>query len=332
MNRTASRTLALAVTPLLLTGIAACGSDSGSDGASGDTVAVAAGFYPLAFVAERVGGDRVAVSSLTEPGVEPHDLELSPRQVAQVVDSDLVLHLGGFQPAVDDAVADAGGSARAFDVAGAARLIETTHAEEHAAEEEAHGDETHEDEAHSDADEHAHEDGGVDPHFWLDPQRLGYVAAEVAEQLAEIDPDGADGFRERAESLQAELTVLEEEFRTGLADCTGRTLVTSHAAFGYLALNHDLELRAISGLSPDAEPSPGTVAEITELVRERDVRTVYSETLVSPEIAETIARETGARTAVLDPLEGLTDESAGDDYFAVMRSNLATLREGQPCT
>jgi len=291
--------------------LAGCGSDgSGGAGGGDGRLSLVASFYPLQFATQRVAGDRAQVTSLTPPGAEPHDLELTPKDVATVSGADLVVYLKGFQASVDDAVADQAAEA-GVDVAPAADLDLAAAAEE------------------------GEEPAGVngqDPHFWLDPSRLSAVTGLIAEKLTAADPDGAATYRANATSLEAELTGLDAEFRTGLANCANKDLVTSHEAFGYLAERYGLTQVGITGLSPDAEPQPADLARVTDFVREHKVRTIYYETLVSPTIARTVAAETGARTAVLDPIEGLTKDSAGSDYLAVMRSNLQHLREGQPCT
>src|SRR5215218_763151 len=299
--------LAAATTAALL--LSACGTAGGS---GKHDVSVVAGFYPLEWAAERVGGEEIGVSSLTPPGAEAHDLELTPQDVAAVSEADLVILLEGFQPAVDEAAASEAGD-RAWDAGQAADLSLTAAG---------HEGEDKEDE---------HDDAAPDPHFWLDPHRLAAVGDALAERLAEIDPDAADTFERNAADLRADLEQLDEEFRTGLADCAVRTLVTSHDAFGYLADRYGLEVVGISGLRRTQEPEPAQLAKIAELVDSEGVTTVYTETLVDPSVAETVADEAGVRTAVLDPVEGLTDASAGEDYLAVMRANLATLREGQSC-
>ena len=305
---------------LLLTG---CGGSDASSAGEGDGLTVVAGFYPLEWAAERVGGDRVSVSSLTAPGAEPHDLELTPQDVAAVSDADLLVYLDGFQAAVDEAAESQAGDS-AWDAAAAADLSLSAdgHDHEHAADEHA---EEHADEGN--ADEEA-----ADPHFWLDPVRLADVGDALADRLAEADPDGAATYAENAAALRADLEALDAEIRAGLANCRVSTLVTSHDAFGYLADRYGLEVVGISGLSPEDEPSADQLAEMSAVVADRGVSTVYTETLVDPSIAETVAAEAGVRTAVLDPLEGLTDESAGNDYLEVMRSNLAVLQEGQSCS
>jgi zinc transport system substrate-binding protein len=295
--------------------VTGCGDDNGDDvgtGTGDDTVQIAASFYPLQWMAEQVGGDHVTGESLTPPGAEPHDLELTPADVASIDDADLVVYLSDFQPAVDEAVDETGGDA-VFDAGSAADLDLTfTPIEE---------GEQHEEEADS-----------VDPHFWLDPTRLAAVADAFVDQLSEIDPSHADDFAANLTTLTERLDTLDGEFMTGLARCENRDLVTSHNAFGYLARRYDLTQIGITGLTPEDEPSPADLAAVTQFVEDNDVRTIYFETLVSPDIADTVAAEADVATDVLDPIEGLNDESQGSDYLEVMAANLANLRRGQPCS
>jgi zinc transport system substrate-binding protein len=293
--------IALALVSLL--GAAACGGSD--DEGSGERVI--ASFYPIAYAAERVapGAD---VENLTPPGAEPHDLELSPRKVEEIEDADVVLYFGaGFMPAVEEAVDDHDG---AVDLLSRHRLLAAAEAHGHGAAEESE-------------EEHA-EESGRDPHVWLDPARFAAIARSIADALEE--PEGAD-------ALVADLEELDAEYRAGLATCERREIVTSHAAFGYLADAYDLEQIPLTGVSPEAEPSAQAVEELVHEVREEGATTVFFETLVSPELAETVAREADAETAVLNPLEGLTDDEIEDgaDYFTVMRENLAALRKALGC-
>jgi len=312
--RAPRRILTAAATALLATaGLTACADGTGGASEPG-RVDVVAAFYPLQFLAERIGGDTVAVSNLTKPGAEPHDLELNPRQVGQVVDADVVVYLSGFQPAVDEAVEQNGGD-RAFDVAGVTPLLDAA-AGGH--------DHDHEGEAG-----HAEEGGGKDPHVWLDPTRLVTIGDKLAERLGEADPDHAADYTARAGALRTELTKLDTEYADGLRTCQRREIVTSHTAFGYLTERYRLEQIGISGLTPESEPSPKRLAEVAEEAREHQAGTIFFETLVSPKVAETIAREVGAKTAVLDPLEG---PPADGDYLSAMRTNLQTLRTALDCS
>lgn len=331
------RHLRLLTVPLLVTALAACSAGAGEGAAPGtadpdptgpaDTEAVepaldvASAFYPLELAVARIGGDRVAVTPLTQPGADPHDAELTPREVGQLSSVDLVVFLSEFQPAVDDAVGSVAGD-RALDVSQYADLTLTASDDGHD-----HSGET--DEEHA---EHADEAEATDPHFWLDPTRMATVATAVGDDFATRDPANAATYRANASALVADLTTLDEDFTTGLKTCESKDLVTGHAAFGYLAGRYGLGQEGIAGISPDAEPDAATLRDLVAHVRDSGVSTVYAETLVSPALAETIARETGAKVAVLDPLEGLTDASAGSDYLEVMRANLQTLREGQGCT
>ena len=308
--------LALAATATL-TGCSAPGTGGSAEDAEG--VTVLASFYPLQYVAQQIGGDLVTVDNLTPPAAEPHDLELSPAQVREIGTADLVVYLSGFQNAVDEGV-EARAPEHVVDAADAAGLAE--HAEETEEEHAEHADE---------GDQHDH--GATDPHFWLDPSRLAAVGQAVADELAAADPEHAEEYAAGALRLGERLDELDQELADGLAACQGATLVTSHAAFGYLADRYALEQVGISELDPEVEPSPARLREIGDLVEERDVKTLYSETLVSPKVTKTLASDLGVETAVLDPLEGLSEEAtaAGADYVSVMRANLAELEEGLVC-
>jgi zinc transport system substrate-binding protein len=295
------RWLALAVTlPLLaLTG---CGAASGSQGpgADGDrSLDVVTSFYPLEFAAQRVGRDLVQVTDLTKAGAEPHDLELSARDVGTIAAADLVVYLHGFQPAVDEAVENEAAD-HTFDAASSARLEERSRA--------------------------------ADPHFWLDPTRLADVADALASRLANLDQANTSRYQANAADLRQDLEALDADFEHGLASCASTDVVTSHAAFAYLTERYGLTQVPIEGLNPEGEPRPQDLAHVADFVSQHGVSTIYSETLVSRAVANTVASETGASTAVLDPLEGLTEKSAGTDYLEVMRANLETLRKGQGCS
>jgi zinc transport system substrate-binding protein len=270
------------------------------------TTTVVASFYPLAEAARQVGGAAVAVDNLTPPGVEPHDLELSPKEIEAIATADVVLYLGqGFQPAVEDAVGVATGVR--------VDLLQGMP-------------------VRSGSDEGP---GGsvTDPHVWLDPTLMSRIVGRVEAALAKAGPANADAFAANARAYRTELAGLDEEFRAGLSSCRRDLLVTSHAAFGYLADRYGLRQEAISGLSPEAEPDPRRLAELAELVRANGATTIFTEELVSPAVADALARETGVTTEVLNPLESLSlpETASGDDYVSVMRRNLAALRRGLGC-
>jgi zinc transport system substrate-binding protein len=273
--------------------ISACGGNSAKDGRS----TVVAAFYPLAYAAERVGGAEVAVENLTPPGSEPHDLELAPKTVARILRADVVLYLGhGFQPAVAAAVKQAEGDT--VDVLTGLPLTAAAGEQE--------------------------EGLTADPHVWLDPILFARIVDRIGDVLHATD--GAD-------ALVADLKRLDREYRSGLAHCTRKEVVTSHAAFGYLAKRYGLTQVPITGLTPEAEPTARQLADVVKLVRRTHATTVFFETLVSPRLAETVAREVGARTAVLDPIEGLTpaEQARGENYLSVMRKNLSALRQALAC-
>jgi zinc transport system substrate-binding protein len=328
---TSTRATGAALTSLVLAGaatLAGCSAPgAGGLGGESDGVVVLASFYPLQYVAQQIGGDLVTVDNLTPPAAEPHDLELSPAQVREIGTADLVVYLSGFQAAVDEGV-ESRAPEHVVDAADAAGLVE-----HEGTEGEGHEGETEEEHAEHADEGDGHDHGATDPHFWLDPSRLAAVGQAVADELAAVDPEHADEYAAGALRLGEQLDALDQEMADGLAACQGATLVTSHAAFGYLADRYALEQVGISELDPEAEPSPARLREIGDVVRANGVTTLYSETLVSPKVTETLASDLGVDTAVLDPLEGLSEDAsaAGDDYVSVMRANLAALEEGLVC-
>ncbi|MDP9183976.1 MAG: metal ABC transporter substrate-binding protein [Actinomycetota bacterium] len=283
------RLAALFLLPLLLT------SCSGS-GAAPSTPEVVVGAYPFAWLVSQIGGSDITVTDLVKPGVEPHDVELTPRQVGAVKQAALVVYLKGFQPALDDAVEGDNG----YDLGTVVQQVKSS------------------------------EDAGAkDPHVWLDPALMKAMATGVADRLAEVDPSHAQGYRDRAAAVTAKLAALDTETAAALRTCRSRDVVTSHAAFAYFAERYGLTQRGISGLSPDSEPSPKRLAEVADFARKHHVTTIFFESLVSPKLARTVAAEVGAKTAVLDPIEGV---QGADDYLSVMRRNTAALHAALGCT
>lgn len=303
------RLLAATATALLVGAATACGDEASGFDEDG-RLAVVTAFYPLQFLSERVGAGAVAVTQLTKPGAEPHDVELNPRQVGQISDAGLVVYLKGFQPAVDEAVQQEAAE-KALDAGSVVELLPADGHEHVPGEEE-------------------HAEGATDPHVWLDPLRFASIADRLAERLGQADPAHAADYTSRARSLHAELAALNTEYATGLQTCARREIVTSHTAFHYLADRYALTEVGITGVSPESEPSPQRLADVATEAKATGTTTIFFETLVSPKVADTIAREVGAQTAVLDPLEGLTE--TGADYFSVMRSNLTALTTALGCT
>ena len=302
MTRSTRLAIGLLAVALLLSG---CGPTS-SSAEEGTSVVVS--FYPLAEAASRVGGDLVSVQNLTPPGVEPHDLELAPDDIEAIANADVIVYLGGgFQPAVEDALAEAEHAV----TVDALDAVATNAAPA------------------SEADEGL----TVDPHVWLDPARYEEIVRSVSAALSEADPANEATYAANAEAYIGQIAALAEEFRAGLSDCERTTIVTSHEAFGYLADAYGLTQVGILGLSPEAEPDPRRLAELRDLVEREGVTTIFAEELVSPKVAETLASEAGVQVAVLNPIESLTDaqEKAGEDYLSLMRENLDTLRRALGC-
>ncbi|MEU1174808.1 metal ABC transporter substrate-binding protein [Streptomyces microflavus] len=311
-----------------LTALSACSTSDAADGGNGDKLKVTASFYPMQFLAERIGGEHVAVTSLTKPGVEPHDLELTPRQIGSISESDYVLYLKGIQPAVDDAIKQSGVK-NTVDAATLTTLEDhgsEVSGHDHGHEEEAHEDEAHEEHAEGDGHNHG-EEGGADPHIWLDPVKYAEVAKGVGKSLEKADPDHAADYKKNTEALVGELNKLNTAYETGLKNTATKTFITTHSAFGYLAERYGLTQQGIAGIDPEAEPSPARIQEIHTIAEKEKATTVFFETLASDRTAKTLAKDTGLKTGVLDPLEGITKKSQGADYIEVMESNLSALQK-----
>ncbi|KOX30851.1 MULTISPECIES: zinc ABC transporter substrate-binding protein [unclassified Streptomyces] len=309
-----------------LVSLSACaGTSDAANGGTSGKLDVVASFYPMQYLAEQIGGGHVAVETLTGPGVEPHDLELKPKQIGALGEADVILYLKGIQPAVDEAIAQAGVK-NTVDAATLTKL-------------EAHGtgaghDHGHDHAEEGHADEHAAEEGhdhgseaGTDPHVWLDPVKYAEVAKGVGSAFRKADPDHAADYEKNTDALVKKLGDLDTAFETGLKNTATRTFITTHSAFGYLAERYHLEQEGIAGVDPESEPSPARVKELQEIAAKDKVSTVFFETLASDRTAKTLAGDTGLRTDVLDPLEGITDKSRGSDYIEVMRSNLTALKK-----
>ncbi len=307
---------ALSALAVLATGCSAFSEDGGSaSGGSGGPTVVAA-FYPLAWLTERVAdGTGARVDLLTTPGSEPHDLEIDIAKTAQVAEADLVVYEAGFQPAVDDTVAQ-NASGDTLDVAALADLRPVDEsAEEH--------------DEHAEEEDHGHDHGELDPHFWQDPLRVAAVADAVAGELSSLDKKNAAAYESNAKALRRDLENLDASYTTGLADCERDTIVVSHDAFGYLE-KYDLHIASIVGLSPDAEPTAGALGQLQDLIEKEGITTVFSEPL-KPALGESIASDLGLTNGTLDPIEGLSDATSDEDYLSLMKANLTALRTANGC-
>lgn len=321
----AGRSRALRTGALCACGVLALSACSGTadddDSLGGDgTVQVVASFYPLVYLTERVGADLVEVVDLTPSAADPHHLELAPVDIATMDAADMLLYLDGFQPAVDDAVDELTGPV-SLDVAGPAQVQDTSDSVRGAASSD-----------HDDSDaagEYDHAHGPDDPHFWLDTNRFADVADAIAEELTTLAPDHGEEFQNNAQALRADLEALDDDFEETLPECDQNIMVVSHTAFGYLAQRYHLEQVGISGLDPEAEPSPARLAEIRQVVQAEDIDTIYTEALASPQVTQVLAEELDLEVDVLDPIEGLVDPD--QDYLSLMEQNLAALSTGLGC-
>ena len=336
-NKHRTRIVAAMSALTLALGLASC-SDSSDDskGGSSGKLKVAASFYPIQWLTQQIGGDHVDVSSVTPAGAEPHDFEIGTKQIAELNKTKALFYVKGFQPSLDDAV----GSLSDVSAVDLTKNVNLVHHEGLLEHDHDHGDKK-DGEAKKDDGEKGHEDGkehdhaedhdhgdAADPHFWLDPARMKRAADAIAAELSKKDPGHADAYKKNNEALQKKLDGLDKSFQTGLATCERRSIVTTHTAFGYLADRYKLSQVGLSGIDPESEPSPATLAKVKKYVQENGTTTIFTEELVSGKPAETLAKETKTVTAVLSPLESKPEKG---DYEAAMTDNLTALKKALAC-
>jgi zinc transport system substrate-binding protein len=261
-------------------------------------LSVVASFYPLYDFAKHVGGDKVEVTNVTPAGAEPHEYEPSPQMLVTAQKSDVFIFNGEWlEPWTDNFIKDYKGTL----VMGGdgISLLKNN-----------------------------------DPHFWLDPVLAQKMVNSIRDGLIKADPANKEYYSRNAKSYVAKLADLDQAYRSGLGHCDQRAVVVSHDALEYLANRYDFETLPIAGISPEEEPSAARLAELSKIVKEKGIKYVFFESLVSPRLADTIAQETGAKTLVFDPLEGLSDadQKQGKDYLSVQRENLENLRSALACS
>lgn len=274
-----------------------------------DKIQVAASFYPLSEFAKAVGGDKINVMNLTPAGSEPHDFDPSPRDLASLQNSKVFIYNGaGFEPWVERILPDIQKSG--------VFVVDSTSGVDLLA-----------------ASEEEEKDSLYDPHVWLDPVLAMAQVDNIYTGLIKADPENKDYYEKNISDYKARLEELDREFESGLANCQSRDVVVSHNAYAYLAKRYNFNIVPISGLSPDEEPSPQKMADIVKFAKVNNVNYIFFETLVSPRLSETIAKEIGAETLVLNPIEGLTEEEIvqGLDYISVSMQNLNNLRLALNC-
>ncbi|MFS0856007.1 metal ABC transporter substrate-binding protein [Paenibacillus taichungensis] len=300
-------------------------------------------FYPMYEFTKNVAGDLANVHTLVPAGMEPHDWEPTPQDIASIEKADVLVYNGAGMESWIDQVTDSLSNSKLIQVEAShgIDLLEGSEEDEH---DHDHGDTTdthdHADEAtteehdhdhDAEAEEghtHDHDHGGLDPHVWLSPALAVKEVRNIEAGLAQAAPEHADQFKQNADAYIAKLEALDQDFKAAVADSKRKDFITQHAAFGYLAQEYGLQQVPIAGLSPEQEPSAAQMASVIDFAKEHQVKTIFFETLVSSKVSETIASEVGAKTAVLNPIEGLTEEeiAAGMDYIGVMRQNLEALK------
>ena len=270
-------------------------------------ISVVTSFYPLYFFAHRIGGDKADVTNITPAGSEPHDYEPTPQDMAKIEKSQLVVLNGGHLEAWgDDVEKNIDPKNTAIVVAGEG--LTTQQVEEEG-------------------------ETITDPHVWLSPLLAEKMVDKITEGFVKADMGNKDYYQANGSALKQDLARLDTAYRSGLTSCQSKDIITSHAAFGYLATTYGLNQVPIAGLSPDAEPSSQELIDIAAFAKKNNVKYIFFESLVSPKLAQTVATEVGAQTLVLNPIEGLTDEELAENktYLTEMQSNLDHLKIALRC-
>ena len=305
----------LLATSFALAGCTGSKTANTTDKKDGDKIKVYASFYPMYDFAKKIGGDKVEVTNLVPAGTEPHDWEPSAKDLAKISESDILVYSGAGMESWIDKV----DQVIKVEASNGIDLIKSEHH---------HDEEDAKEEDHEDAHEE-HDHGEYDPHVWLAPQNAKIQMKNIKDALVKADPTNKDYYEKNFEVYSQKIDDLDVKFSTSLKDTKSKNIVVSHEAFAYLCKAYGINQVGIEGLSPDSEPDAARMAEVTKFAKENKIKYIFFEELVSPKVSEAIAKEVGAKTAVLNPLEGLSDDQlkAGEDYFSVMESNLKVLLE-----
>ncbi|HGF7425472.1 TPA: zinc ABC transporter substrate-binding protein [Enterococcus faecium] len=292
---------------------AACGNTN-KEADKKEDLTIVTTFYPIYDFTKEIVGDEGNVKLLIPAGTEPHDFEPSAKERAEISDADVFVYNSSDMEFFVDSLKDSVDSKQTLMIEAAKGIdrLESQEADEHEESEEGHN--------------HAHE---YDPHVWLDPVLAIKEVRTIAGKLGEKYPDKKEIFTKNADAYIKKLEALDQKYSEELKNATNRTFVTQHAAFAYLANQYNLEQVAISGVSPDQEPTPSRLAELKEFVKKNNIKVIYFEENASSKVAETLSNETGVKLEVLNPLESLTNEQikAGENYISVMEKNLEALKE-----
>lgn len=301
---------------------------------------VGASFYPLAEFAGQVGKEHVKIHNFTPSGVDPHFFEPTTQDIRNLFQLDAFIFIGGgfeaWAEKMEDELEEKG--VRLLEISG---IIEMNHFEkEHNHDEKNHNDHEHEDDHKNEHDEgnhkdhgHSHDHGEYDPHFWLDPILAAKTVEVIRDVFIEMDRENEDLYTNNSRAYLEKLAEINTHYQEGLAECELREIIVPHNAFSYLGARYDIKIHAIAGLSHHEEPSPKRMAELISLAKEKNINHIFFEAIAAPDLAETIAREIGAETLILNPIEGLTpdDEAKGKNYLNIMEENLKALRQALSC-
>ena len=265
---------------------------------------VAVTSYPLYEITNTLIGSEIEVTKLLPYGVEAHTYMPSVKTMSAILQAKLFIYNGlGMEPWIKQDYKNA------FDMSTLVSLNNTKGNDEH----------TH----------HSH--GQSDPHYWLDIHNMIKMTEGISKKLIVLFPEHKVLVENNAQTYIQSLNELESEYSKTLHICQKNEIVVNHNAFGYLAASYNFEVHSLTGLSPDEQVSAKSMKDITSLVKEEGINTIFFESFVSDKLAQTISKETGAKVASLQPLANVTKEEANKGYIYLMQENLKKLASAMEC-
>lgn len=278
--------------------VVGCSSKEDSNYTESGKMLVYASFYPLYFLADEIGGDNIDLRMVVPNGVDSHDYEPSMNQLKEIENAQLFIYNGAnYESWADKVVGNIIDEKRTIN---ASQLVDLNVI-----------------------------DGNPDPHIWLNPDNMIQIGKAIKEKLVSLDEKNKDEYEKNFNELSDRLRELDNRYFEVLKDKNKDSIIVSHAAFGYMTERYGFNQIPVSGISPEQEPSPKTIANLIETARNKNHEYIFLETLASPKTVQVIAEETNLQILTLNPIEGLTEEQLknGEDYISLMEDNLENLKK-----
>lgn len=346
-------TKAIVLAAVCAIGLSGCQKSGQGQTKENGKLKVYASFYPMYDFASKIGGDKIDIKQLVPTGTEPHDWEPSSKDLVDITKADMLIYNGaGMEHWVEDVTNSANNEKLMLVEAskGVDLIKSSSEHDDHDDDHDGHKGDSHDVDHDKDhdkndnkdhdknddrdhdkndkVDDKDHDHGDFDPHTWVSPKNARIEAKNIKDALVKADEKNKDYYEENFKKFDNDLKALDDEFSSEISKLPNKTVVVQHEAYGYMMRDYGLKQKGIQGLSPDSEPDPSRMKEIVNFAKANNVKVIFFEELISPKVAQTIAKEVGAEAKVLNPVEGLTKEQLdkGEDYISVMKQNLQELK------